>query len=116
MVREIRSLYQMGSAAEYAARFESKKQYMHWNDEALWDQFYLNLKEELKDEIAPIGRHKTYAKLKTLAVRLDARLFERRLERSSANTHPNKAVARPSARFPTGTALATVSVTPHTRQ
>ena len=50
-VREIRSLHQTGSAAEYATRFESKKQYMHWNDEALRDQFYLNLKEALKDEI-----------------------------------------------------------------
>ena len=71
-VREIRSLHQMGLAAEYTARFESKKQYMHWNDEAFQDQFYLNLKEELNDEIAPIGRPKTYAKLKTLAIRLDA--------------------------------------------
>jgi len=111
-VREIRLLHQTGSAAEYAAKFESKKQYMHWNDEALRDQFYLNLKEELKDEIAPIGRPKTYAELKTLAIRLDARLFERRLERSGASTHPNKAAARPSVRSPTGTTPVTVSVTP----
>ena len=73
---EIRSLHQTGSAAEYAARLESKKQYMHLNDEAFRDQFYLNLKEELKDEIAPIGWPKIYAELKTLAIRLDARLFE----------------------------------------
>jgi len=72
MVREIHLLHQTGSAAEYATRFESKKQYMHWNDEALWDQFYLNLKEELKDKIALIGRPKTYAKLKTLVIRLDS--------------------------------------------
>src|SRR5277367_980925 len=52
-VREIRHLHQTGSTAEYAAKFKSKKQYMHWNDEALRDQFYLNLKEELKDKIAP---------------------------------------------------------------
>ena len=111
-VREIRSLHQTGSTVEYAARFESKKQYMHWNNEAFRDQFYLNLKEELKDEIAPIGRPKTYAELKTVAIRLDARLFEHRLEHSGANMHPNKAAARPSACFPTGTAPGTVSVTP----
>ena len=111
-VREFHSLHQMGPVAEYAARFESKKQYMHWNDEAFRDQFYLNLKEELKDEITMIGRPKTYAELKTLAIRLDARLFERRLERSGANTHPNKTTVRPLARFPTGTTPATVSVTP----
>jgi len=111
-VREAGSLHQTGSVAEYAARFKSKKQYMHWNDEALRDQFYLNLKEELKEEITPIGWPKTYAELKTLAIRLDARLFERRLECSGANVHHNKATARPLVHFPTGTAPATISVTP----
>jgi len=95
-VREIRRLHQTGSAAEYAARFESKKQYMHWNDEALRDQFYLNLKEELKDEIAPVGKPKTYFDLKNLAIRLDARLSERRLERSNATTRPPP--AKPASR------------------
>ena len=95
-VREVRRLHQTGSAAEYAARFESKKQYMHWNDEALRDQFYLNLKEELKDEIAPVGKPKTYLDLKNLAIRLDARLFERRLERSNTTTRP--APAKPAPR------------------
>jgi hypothetical protein len=59
-VRENRRLHQIGSAAEYTARFESKKQYIPWNDEAFRDQFYLNLKEDMKDEIAPVGRPKTY--------------------------------------------------------
>jgi Retrotransposon gag protein len=95
-IREIRRLIQTGSAAEYAAKFESKKQYMHWNDEALRDQFYLNLKEELKDEIAPVGKPKTYLDLKALAIRLDARLFERRLERSNATTRPPP--AKPASR------------------
>src|SRR5277367_4971888 len=86
-VREIRHLHQTGSTAGYAAKFESKKQYMHWNNEALRDQFYLNLKDELKDEIAPVGKPQTYLELKNLAIRLDARLFERRLERGpSAST------------------------------
>ena len=89
-IREIRRLHQTGSAAEYAAKFESKKQYMHWNDQALRDQFYLNLKEELKDEIAPVGKPKTYLELKTLAIRLDARLFERRLERSNAGASTSR--------------------------
>ena len=81
-VREIRRLHQTGSAAEYAAKFESKKQYIPWNDEAFRDQFYLNLREDLKDEIAPVGKPKTYLELKTLTIRLDARLFERKLERT----------------------------------
>jgi hypothetical protein len=91
--REIRRLHQTGSAAEYAAKFESKKQYLKWNDEAFRDQFYLNLKEEIKDEIAPVGKPKTYLEMKTLAIRLDARLFERHLERP---TKPSP--ARPATR------------------
>src|SRR5271155_4701898 len=87
-VREIRRLHQTGSAAEYAARFESKKQYLKWNDEAFRDQFYLNLKDDVKDEIAPVGKPKTYLDLKNLAIRLDARLYERRLERSGSTTRP----------------------------
>jgi hypothetical protein len=93
-VREIRLLHQTGSAAEYAAKFESKKQYMNWNDEALRDQFYVNLKDEIKDEIAPVGKPKTYLDMKNLAIRLDSRLFERRLERSAATTRP-KPASRP---------------------
>jgi hypothetical protein len=58
-VQEIRHLHQTGSAAEYAVRIESKKKYMQWNDKALQDQFYLNLKEELNDEIAPVSKPKT---------------------------------------------------------
>src|SRR5271170_7210892 len=68
---------------------------MHWNDEALHDQFYLNLKEELKDEIAPVGKPKTYLDLKNLAIWLDARLSERRLERPDATTRPPPAKPAP---------------------
>jgi hypothetical protein len=92
--REIRRLHQTGSAAEYAAKFESKKQYLKWNDEAFRDQFYLNLKEEIKDEIAPVGKPKTYLEMKTLAIRLDARLFERRLERPT-KPPPARPATRP---------------------
>ena len=92
--REIRRLHQTGSAAEYAAKFESKKQYLKWNDEAFRDQYYLNLKEEIKDEIAPVGKPKTYLDMKTLAIRLDARLFERRLERPT-KPPPARPAARP---------------------
>lgn len=79
--RELRNLHQTKSVAEYAAQFEAKRQYLAWNDIALRDQFYLGLKEEVKDDIAPIGKPADLAGLKDLAIRLDSRLHERRLER-----------------------------------
>jgi hypothetical protein len=92
--RELRRLHQTGSAADYAAKFESKKQYLKWNDEAFRDQFYLNLKDEIKDEIAPAGKPKTYLEMKTLAIRFDARLSERRLERPT-KPPPARPTTRP---------------------
>jgi hypothetical protein len=71
----------MKSVAEYAAEFEAKRQYLAWNDMAFRDQFYLGLKEEVKDDIAPVGKPADLAGLKDLAIRLDTRLSERRLER-----------------------------------
>jgi hypothetical protein len=94
--REIRRLHQTGPAADYVAKFESKKQYLKWNDEAFRDQFYLNLKDEIKDEIAPVGKPKTYLEMKTLAIRFDARLSERRLERPT-KPPPARPATRPFA-------------------
>ena len=96
--RELRSLHQLKSVAEYAAQFEAKRQYLAWNDAAFRDQFYLGLKEEVKDQIAPIGKPADLAGLKELAIRLDARLFERRLEQrgpSSSNQYKITAAATP---------------------
>ena len=78
--REIRALKQTGSVAEYAAHFESKKQYLSWNDAAFRDQFYLNLDKEIKNNMAAFGKPATLKLLKELAIRLDTRLEERRLE------------------------------------
>ena len=78
--REIRALKQTGSVAEYAAHFESKKQYLTWNDSAFRDQFYLNLDKEIKNNMAAFGKPDTLKGLKELAIRLDTRLEERRLE------------------------------------
>lgn len=75
--REIRALRHTTSVAEYSARFEEHRQYLRWNDEALRDQFYLGLKDRIKDSIAPLGRPETLPALKDLALRLDARLDAR---------------------------------------
>ena len=82
--REICRLRQTSAVANYAAKFEEHRQYLEWNDAALRDQFYRGLKDEIKDELAPLGRPATLAKLKELATRLDSRLQERVLERRQA--------------------------------
>jgi len=38
--REIVALHQLSSVADYTAQFESKRQYLGWNDAALRHQFY----------------------------------------------------------------------------
>ena len=92
--RELRSLHQMKSVAEYAAEFEAKRQYLAWNDMAFRDQFYLGLKEEVKDDIAPVGKPADLAGLKDLAIRLDTRLNERRLERQG---YSSRGQSKPTA-------------------
>jgi len=81
--REIYSLRQTGSVADYASKFEAKSQYLTWNDSGFRAQFYRNLKDEVKDEIARGDKPESFADLRTLAIRLDARLYERRLERGN---------------------------------
>jgi len=78
--RELRRLRQTGSVSEYAAKFESLKQYLSWNDAALRDQFYLNLRDDVKDELVPLDRPQTLSAFKELATHLDSRLEERRRE------------------------------------
>src|ERR1700694_4140477 len=86
--REICRLRQTSAVANYAAKFEEHRQYLEWNDAALRDQFYRGLKDEIKDELAPLGRPATLAKLKELATLLDSRLQERALERRQAYPTP----------------------------
>jgi len=76
--RKLRRLRQAGSMSDYAAKFESLKQYLSWNDAALRDQFYLNLRDDVKDELAPLDQPQTLSALKELATRLDSRLDSRR--------------------------------------
>jgi len=91
--RELRRLRQTGSVSDYAAKFESLKQYLSWNDAALRDQFYLNLRDDVKDELAPLDRPQTLTALKELATRLDSRLEERRRE----HRHPTHPPSNPRA-------------------
>ena len=129
--REIRALKQTGSVAEYAANFESKKQYLTWNDSAFRDQFYINLDKEIKNNMAAFGKPATLKGLKELAICLDTRLEERRLELRQeqgragypstrhggtyrTNAPPNHAKTTPGPAPPAQPAPSTAPTTPQT--
>ena len=103
-VRAIKALKHTGSAAHYIAEFQRLRQYIPWNEPALADQFYDGLKGTIKDDIARTGRPATLLELQNLATRLDARQYERLLERrqeekrqeTPTSTQPRNLPPRPT--------------------
>ena len=103
-VRAIKALKHTGSAAHYIVEFQRLRQYIPWNEPALADQFYDGLKGTIKDDIARTGRPATLLELQNLATRLDARQYERLLERrqeekrqeTPASTQPRNLPPRPT--------------------
>ncbi len=55
-----------------------------WNDSALSSQFYTGLKDSLKDDLSKVTKPSSLNKLIQIAIRLDNRDHERRLERGHA--------------------------------
>ena len=82
--RAIKALKQTTSAAQYMAEFKRLRQYIKWNESALRDQYYEGLKDTVKDEVACVGRPSTLTELENLAIRFDARMYERLLEKRQA--------------------------------
>jgi len=70
--RKLRTLKQTMSVAHYIADFEEYRHYLTWNNDALWDQLYLGLKDRIKDSLVPLERPSTLAQLKEMALRLDS--------------------------------------------
>jgi Ty3 transposon capsid-like protein len=91
--RELFSLRQIASVAAYSADFRRISTNTSWNDAALNAQFYRGLKDPVKDELAKIEKPETLDSLIEIAVRLDNRLHERRMERDnlapSRSSKPN---------------------------
>ncbi|KFY90765.1 hypothetical protein V500_04970 [Pseudogymnoascus sp. VKM F-4518 (FW-2643)] len=51
-VRAIQALKQKGSAVTYTAEFQQHATLTNWGDEAICDQYYMGLKDHVKDEIS----------------------------------------------------------------
>jgi hypothetical protein len=90
MTREMNALGRTSSA--YASEFRRLQAYVAWNDQALFNRFYNVLRDNVKDGL--VHEKPRPVLLETLiaaALRIDARIYERILERkaiSSANTRP----------------------------
>jgi hypothetical protein len=79
--QKVRRLYQNKSASKYAAEFQQILSHLDWDNEALADQFYYGLKDNVKDEISRIAHQpQELSKMIETAVRIDNRLYERHME------------------------------------
>ena len=79
---QLQRLTQKGSAADYAAKFQRLSSKTQWNDEALLAAFRNGLKDHLKDDLARLETPpKTMDKMITTVIRIDNRVYERKLEK-----------------------------------
>jgi hypothetical protein len=79
--RKLEILKQKGSASEYASKFRQVTSKLDWEDENLMAWFYRGLKEEVKDDLAREKRPDDFADYVEMAVSIDNRLYERRMEK-----------------------------------
>lgn len=86
--RQLFRCKQRGSASRYITEFRRHAALLHWDNSALAAQFYRGLRENIKDEIARIGRPNDLEELINTAIRIDNRFFERQLESRDYNTPP----------------------------
>jgi hypothetical protein len=91
--RNLDHLRQTGSAAAYAAEFRRLATILNWGDEPLAHHFYQGLKDPIKDEIVRFGRPNQLEPLVQLAIDIDARLYDRAMERSH-DTKPSSSAPK----------------------
>jgi hypothetical protein len=84
---QLQNLRQLGSAASYSTKFFQLASALNWDDEALCAQFYAGLKSEVKDAMVYADAEPANVnELSTIAIKLDNRLHERRLEGKPRNS------------------------------
>lgn len=84
--RKITLLRQTTTATLYATEFRQHASHLAWGEAALVYQFYKGLKSEVQDEISRLGRPESLNEMIELAVTIDNRLFERRIEKNTGTT------------------------------
>ena len=86
--RELSRLRQKGPASAYAAEFRRICARIHSTDETKIFAFYQGLREEVKDDLARYDRPSDFLQYVELAIKIDNRLYERRMEKKG-NTSGN---------------------------
>ena len=81
--RRMQSLWQTGSAADYASKFQQLAAQTQWGAVPLVAQFYKGLKDRVKDNVAQVNLPNQLQSMITLAIRIDNRQYECELEKKS---------------------------------
>jgi len=79
--RQLGSLRQTGSVADYVAEFRRLEARVDWDDAAKKARFYDGLKNYIKDAMLQVDPPQTLIKLIELAIRIDNRYHERTMEK-----------------------------------
>ena len=88
-IHRIKSIRQYGSVGEYISKFLQVSGYLKWSDQGLRDQFYDNLKDNVKDRISQImPRPDTFKRMMEAASQIDMQLYTRRMERGNYQHRP----------------------------
>jgi Retrotransposon gag protein len=86
---KLTDLRQTSTVAKYAAEFDALAYNLTWGDGGYRDQFYMGLKENIKDLLMEIGYDTmSFAELKSLAIQKDQMLQKRKSERALARAAP----------------------------
>jgi len=81
--RQLLQLRQSTSAQGYASKFRQVAAHLEWDDEPLMVQYYKGLKDVVKDEISKEDRPEALGTYMERSIRIDNRLYERRLEQQN---------------------------------
>lgn len=76
---------------DYAAKFQQISSRLNWEDGPKMVASYHGLRDEIKDELAKQDRPKEFMDYIAMAVRIDKRLFERRMEKRNVPVRPYRA-------------------------
>ena len=79
--RQLGSLWQMRSVADYVAEFRRLEARVNWDDVAKKARFYDDLKNYIKDAMLQVDPPQTLIKLIELAIRMDNKYHERMMEK-----------------------------------